>query len=40
MIDESGEGLKDYKFFCFDGEVKSLFIASDRGIDTRFDFYK
>lgn len=39
MIDESGEGLKDYKFFCFDGEVKSLFIASDRGIDTRFDFY-
>lgn len=39
MVDESGTELKDYKFFCFDGEVKSLFIATDRGIDTKFDFY-
>lgn len=39
MVDESGSELKDYKFFCFDGEPKSLFIATDRGIDTRFDFY-
>lgn len=38
MDDGSGQ-LKDYKFFCFNGEPKSLFIASDRGIDTRFDFY-
>ena len=41
MEDESGE-LKDYKFFCFDGRVKALFIASDRlkkNEDTKFDFF-
>jgi hypothetical protein len=41
MEDESGE-LKDYKFFCFDGKVKALFIASDRqkkDEDTKFDFF-
>lgn len=39
MLDESGVELKDYKFFCFNGEVKFLFIASERFIDTKFDFY-
>lgn len=40
MVDESGTELKDYKFFCFDGEVKMLFVATDRSInDTRFDFF-
>ena len=39
MVDESGTELKDYKFFCFDGEVKFLFIATDRPLDTRFDFF-
>lgn len=39
MVDESGTELKDYKFFAFDGEVKAMFIATDRGVDTRFDFY-
>lgn len=39
MVDESGTELKDYKFFCFNGEPKAMFIATDRGIDTRFDFY-
>lgn len=39
MVDESGTELKDYKFFCFDGEPKMLFVATDRPIDTRFDFY-
>lgn len=41
MEDESGE-LRDYKFFCFDGVVKSLFIATDRqdkSVDTKFDFF-
>lgn len=40
MEDETGE-LRDYKFFCFDGEVKALFIASDRtkNVETKFDFY-
>ena len=30
MVDESGWDLKDYKFFCFDGEPKILFLASER----------
>lgn len=40
MEDESGFELKDYKFFCFDGEPKFLFVATGRQQhDTRFDFY-
>lgn len=39
MVDESGTELKDYKFFCFDGVPQMLFVATDRAIDTRFDFY-
>jgi hypothetical protein len=32
--------LKDYKFFCFNGEPKFLFVASGRQMgDTRFDFF-
>lgn len=41
-VDESGYELKDYKLFCFDGVVKALFIATDRGkqeVETKFDFY-
>jgi hypothetical protein len=41
MEDEYGE-LRDYKWFCFDGEVKALFIATDRSKGnhaTRFDFF-
>lgn len=39
--DESGE-LRDYKFFCFNGKVKALFIATDRqtlGKELKFDFF-
>lgn len=42
MVDESGYELKDYKFFCFNGDVKCLFIATDRdnkNEETKFDFY-
>lgn len=42
MVDESGYELKDYKWFCFDGEPKALFIAQDRdnpNEETKFDFY-
>ena len=34
--------LADYKFFCFDGKVKALFIATDRNKgphSTKFDFF-
>ena len=39
MVDESGTELKDYKFFCFNGKCEAIFIATDRGKDTRFDFF-
>jgi len=42
MEDNQTRELRDYKFFCFDGEVKALFIASDRqieGEETKFDFF-
>lgn len=42
MEDSKTSELRDYKFFCFGGEVKALFIASDRqkkGEDTKFDFF-
>lgn len=42
MVDESGTELKDYKFFCFDGKVKAMFIATDRSnpnTETKFDFF-
>lgn len=39
MVDESGVELKDYKFFCFNGEPKFFFIATDRDVDTKFDFF-
>lgn len=33
-------GLNDYKFFCFDGDVKALFIGTERNTgDVKFDFY-
>ena len=42
MEDEETKELRDYKFFAFDGEVKALFIASERGSETeetKFDFF-
>lgn len=41
MEDESGE-LRDYKFFCFSGVPKAMFIATDRSNpndETKFDFF-
>ncbi len=38
--DETNGELRDYKFFCFDGEPKALFIATDRITgNTKFDYY-
>jgi hypothetical protein len=40
MEDSSVGELPDYKFFCFDGEVKALFIGTERGSgDVKFDYY-
>ena len=38
----STKDLKDYKFFCFNGKVKALFIGSERqvpGEEVKFDFF-
>lgn len=42
MEDAATAELRDYKFFCFDGEVKAMFVATERqkeGEEVKFDFY-
>lgn len=41
MEDDKRKELRDYKFFCFNGKVKALFIATDRQSKrpTAFDFF-
>ncbi len=42
MEDKKTKELRDYKFFCFNGDVKALFIATDRQSKdnpTAFDFF-
>ena len=39
MEDEATHAMDDYKFFCFDGEPKILFVATDRAHDVKFDFF-
>ena len=34
-----GHSIDDYKFFCFDGVPKIMFVATDRATDCRFDFF-
>ena len=36
---KDGKSPKDYKFFCFNGEPKFLFVASDRDKEVKFDFF-
>ena len=42
MEDASTGELRDYKFFCFDGRVKALFVATERqklGEEVKFDYF-
>ena len=40
FIEDPSGDLQDYKFFCFDGEVKALFIATERfSEEVKFDFF-
>ncbi len=34
-----GKSINDYKFFCFDGKPEIMFVATDRDVDVKFDFY-
>lgn len=37
--DGKGFTIKDYKFFCFNGEPRVMYISNDRGDDPRTDFF-
>jgi hypothetical protein len=39
MVDESGYELKDYKFFCFNGEPKFLKVDFNRQFDHHANYY-
>lgn len=42
LEDSTSRELRDYKFFAFDGKVKVLYVATERGsvdVETKFDFF-
>lgn len=42
LKDNGKTGINDYKFFCFDGKVGLMYIATDRGQkdkEVKFDFF-
>ncbi len=39
MEAKDGKGINDYKFLCFHGCPKIMYIATDRATDVKFDFY-
>lgn len=41
IMDTKSKSTDDYKFFCFDGVMKFLFVATERmkNTETKFDFY-
>ena len=42
MDDKTYSELRDYKFFCFNGEPKIMFVAAERqlvGEEVKFDFF-
>ena len=38
-MDQPDKDIEDYKFFCFNGEPKLMFVATDRSTDVKFDFF-
>ena len=41
MVDEKApeKSIEDYKFFCFNGEPKIMFVVTDRGQNSRLDYF-
>lgn len=39
MVVNGQSDINDYKFFCFNGEPKIMFVATERSSDCKFDFY-
>jgi len=38
-IEHPDKDIEDYKFFCFNGVPKLMFVATDRSTDVKFDFF-
>ena len=39
MTPEGESDINDYKFFCFNGKPEIMFVATERSIDCKFDFF-
>ena len=39
MVDDDSDALTDYKFFCFNGQPKMMYISKDVSADPRTDFF-
>ncbi len=39
MVPDDAKDIEDYKFFCFNGKPEIMFIATDRSVDVKFDFF-
>jgi hypothetical protein len=39
LRNKDGSDVVDYKFHCFNGKVKCLYVASDRNVDVRYDYF-
>ena len=39
MVPEGAEDIEDYKFFCFNGKPEIMFVATERSLDCKFDFF-
>ncbi len=39
MTPDGEEDIRDYKFFCFNGNPEIMFISTDRSTDVKFDFF-
>ena len=39
MVDDNSDALTDYKFFCFNGVPKVMYISKDNSSDARTDFF-
>ncbi len=39
MVPNGFKDINDYKFFCFNGKPRIMFVATERNTDCKFDFY-
>ena len=39
MVPDGAHDIEDYKFFCFNGKPEIMFIATNRSMDVKFDFF-